>query len=85
MNLVWGSDSFARVLISLLLGVGIFTQVTGTDLLIHTLMIVILDNESLITLERIRVYAFDMIFHGRSHPGDLGRCSYPYLDGHDLG
>ena len=37
---------------------GILTWVTGMDFLIRTLMVMILDNESLITPERIRVFAF---------------------------
>ena len=37
---------------------GILTRVTGTDFLIRTLMVIILDNESLITLEWIRVFSF---------------------------
>ena len=36
---------------------GILTRVTGTDFLILTLMVMILDNESLITPERIRIFA----------------------------
>jgi hypothetical protein len=34
---------------------GVLTRVTGTDFLIHTLMVMILDNESLITPKRVRV------------------------------
>ena len=34
---------------------GVLTRVIGTDFLIHTLMVMILDNESLITPERVRV------------------------------
>ena len=34
---------------------GILTRVIGTDFLIHTLMVIILDSESLITSKRIRV------------------------------
>jgi hypothetical protein len=45
---------------------------TGTDFLIRTLMI--LDNESLIIFERIRIYALDRTFHGYSYPYNLGRC-----------
>jgi hypothetical protein len=37
---------------------GILTRVTGRDLLIRTLMVMILDNKSLITPERVRVFAF---------------------------
>ena len=37
---------------------GILTWVIGMDFLIRTLMVMILDNESLITPERIRVFAF---------------------------
>ena len=34
---------------------GILTRVTGMDILIRTMMVMIWDNESLITPERIRV------------------------------
>jgi hypothetical protein len=37
---------------------GILTRVTSTDILIRTLMVMILDNESLITPELVRVFAF---------------------------
>ena len=37
---------------------GILTQVTGTDVLIRTLIVMILDNESLITPEWVKVFAF---------------------------
>ena len=37
---------------------GVLTQVTGTDFLICTLMVMILDNESFITPERVKVFAF---------------------------
>ena len=37
---------------------GILTRVTNTDVLIRTLMVMSLDNESLITPERVRVFAF---------------------------
>ena len=56
---------------------GILTRVTGTDLPIRTLMVMILDNDSLITPERVRVFAPQGgLYHGHSYPGDLGRCSY---------
>jgi hypothetical protein len=37
---------------------GILTQVTGMDVLIRTLMVMILDNESFITPERVWVFTF---------------------------
>jgi hypothetical protein len=37
---------------------GILTRVTGTDVFIRTLMVMILNNESLITPEQVRVFAF---------------------------
>jgi hypothetical protein len=56
---------------------GILTRVTGTDLLIRTLMVMTLDNESLITPKRVRVFPFqEGLYHGHSYPGDLGKCSY---------
>jgi hypothetical protein len=37
---------------------GVLTRVTGTDVLIPTSMVMILDNESLITPERVGIFAF---------------------------
>ena len=37
---------------------GVLTRVTSMDFLIRTLMVMILDNESLITLEQVRVFTF---------------------------
>jgi hypothetical protein len=49
-------------------------------------MVVILDNESLIIPERVRVFAFhEGLYHGHSYPGDRHGSSYPYFNGHDLG
>ena len=65
---------------------GILTRVTDTDLPIHTLMVMILDNDSLITPELVRVFAPQGgLYHRHSYLDDRYGSSHPYRDGHDLG